>query len=378
MSKISIKDMARALNTSTAAISYVLNGRAREMRISDSLAKKILKYAKDNDYNPSALSKSLRTGRTDIICLMVEDIAESFFAGIAARIAELARPLGQKIVYMSTDNDTEKTRELIRDFRRQKVDGFIITPPVGIDKDIRELIKDEIPVVIFDRPLENTGTPYVGVDNEAGAYDAVMHLHQQEFRHIAFITLDSPQTQFSGRLAGYKRAVQKMRSPVLVKKLDYTEKYTPEAVGEIAGFLAANPGIDAVFFATGYLAISGLEALQQLGLTIGKDIGMIVFDDNNFLRAHSPSITAVAQPIDDLCSALIRMLNTRINEKPQKGKPTRPTAETAILPVSLMIRQSSMPLPPAAKKAAAKPPRVANPAANSAPARRPKRAATIK
>ncbi|HWB92628.1 MAG TPA: LacI family DNA-binding transcriptional regulator, partial [Puia sp.] len=273
MSKISIKDMARALNTSTAAISYVLNGRAKEMRISDSLAKKILKYAKENNYSPSALSKSLRTGRTDIICLMVEDIAESFFAGIAARIAELARPLGQKVVYMSTDNDTEKTRELIRDFRRQKVDGFIISPPVGIDKDIRELGKDEIPVVIFDRLLENTEAGYVGVDNEAGAYEAVMHLHEQQFRHIAFITLESAQSQVSERLAGYKRAVQKMRSPALVKKIEYSEKYTAEAVGKIAAFLQQKPEIDAVFFATSYLAISGLEALQQLGRTIGRDIG---------------------------------------------------------------------------------------------------------
>ena len=356
MSKISIKDMAKALNTSTAAISYVLNGRAREMRISDSLAKKILKYAKENNYSPSQLSKSLRTGRTDIICLMVEDIAESFFAGIAARIAELARPLGHKVVYMSTDNDTEKTRELIRDFRRQKVDGFIITPPVGIEKDIKELIKDEIPVVIFDRPLENTATPYVGVDNETGAYDAVMHLHEQGYRHIAIITLDSPQAQMAERLAGYKRAVQKTKAPVLIKKIDYSEKYTPAAVEKIALFLQQKPEIDAVFFVTSYLAISGLEALQQLGLTIGRDIGMVVFDDNNFLRAHSPSITAVAQPIDDLCAALIRILSSRINEKPKKEKNAKRDGETTILPASLVVRQSSMPLPaPARKTSRAKP-----------------------
>ncbi|HWB91083.1 MAG TPA: substrate-binding domain-containing protein, partial [Puia sp.] len=77
---------------------------------------------------------------------------------------------------------------------------------------------------------------------------------------------------------------------------------------------------------------------------------MVVFDDNNFLRAHSPSITAVAQPIDELCAALVRMLSSQINEKPKKAG--RRGHETAILPVSLVIRQSSMALRGGGKKAA--------------------------
>lgn len=340
MSKLSIKDMAKALNTSTAAISYVLNGKAREMRISDSLAKKILKFAKANNYSPSRLSVSLRTGRTGIICLMIEDIADNFFATIAGRIAELARPLGIKVVYMSTENDTEKTRELIADFRRQNVDGFIITPPPGIEKDIKALIEDEIPVVLFDRGLKNVSTGYVGVDNLESSENAVMHLHEHGYRHIAFVTLNSTLPQMADRLHGYKRAAQRIKMPVLVKKLEYEERDTPQAIEKIVRFLRQEPAIDAVFFATGSLAITGLEAFQQLSLKIGRDIGMVAFDDNNFLRAHSPSITAIAQPVAELGEALVTMINTLITGK----KKTKTKSDKVILPTKLVVRQSSMPL----------------------------------
>ena len=340
MSKLSIKDMAKALKTSTATISYVLNGKAREMRISDNLAKKIVKFAKDNNYSPSRLSVSLRTGRTGIICLMIEDIADNFFASIAGRIAECARPLGIKVVYMSTDNDTQKTRELIADFRRQNVDGFIITPPPGIEKDIKALLDDKIPVVLFDRGLKNVPAACVGVDNLESSENAVMHLHGNGFRHIAFVTLDSSLPQMTDRLNGYKRAAQRIKMPVLVKKLAYEERDTPAAIEKIARFLRQEPAIDAVFFATGSLAITGLEAFQQLSLKIGRDIGMVAFDDNNFLRAHSPSITAIAQPVNELGESLVTMIGGLITGK-NKAKMS---SGKVVLPTTLVVRQSSMPL----------------------------------
>lgn len=338
--------MAKVLKTSTAAISYVLNGKAREMRISEGLEKRILKFARDNNYRPSKLPVSLRTGRTDIICLMVEDISDNFFAAIAGRIAELIRTVGIKVVYMSTDNDTDKTRELIADFRRQNVDGFIISPPPGIEADIRRLVADEIPVVLFDRPLKNVRASYVGVDNLEGSEDAVMHLYERGFRRVAFITLDSQQGQMTDRLNGYIRAAQNTRMPVLVEKISFQERDKPPAIDKIVRFLRQEPEIDAVFFATGSLALTGLEAFQQLSWKIGRDIGMIVFDDNSFLRAHSPSITAVAQPVNELCETLVNMLSGIIagknKEKPQK----------VILPTRLVVRQSSLRLVAAQSPAA--------------------------
>jgi LacI family transcriptional regulator len=128
--------------------------------------------------------------------------------------------------------------------------------------------------------------------------------------------------------------------PVLVKKIDYEERDTPAAIEKIVRFLHQEPAVDAVFFATGSLAITGLEAFQQLSLKIGRDVGMVAFDDNHFLRAHSPSITAVAQPVTELGETLVNLLSGLIAAKDKtKIKPLK-----VILPTRLVVRQSSAPL----------------------------------
>jgi LacI family transcriptional regulator len=156
--KLSIVDIANSLNISKTTVSFILNGRAQEKRISDELVKRVLKYVKEVGYKPNSLAKSLRTGKSNIIGLLVQDISNHFFATIARRIEDLAYQSGYKIIYSSTDNDTQKTRELIAMFRDRHVDGYIITPPDNIEDDINELISDGFPVVLFDRYLPKVAT----------------------------------------------------------------------------------------------------------------------------------------------------------------------------------------------------------------------------
>lgn len=88
--KIVIHDIARHLDVSIATVSLVLNGKAKEQRISDALAEKVLKYVEEVGYKPNQLAKSLRTGKTHVIGLLVKDIANAFFAKIAALIEKKA------------------------------------------------------------------------------------------------------------------------------------------------------------------------------------------------------------------------------------------------------------------------------------------------
>lgn len=147
----SITDIANALNISPTTISFILNGKARENRISAELIKKVEKYVAEVGYKPNSLARSLRTGKSNIIGLMVESISNPFFATIARRIEELAYKNGYMIIYSSTDNDTVKTKELIQMFRERHIDGYIISPPEGIEEDVKSLINAGRPVVFFDR-----------------------------------------------------------------------------------------------------------------------------------------------------------------------------------------------------------------------------------
>src|SRR5690606_39008440 len=251
--KISISDIASELGISIAAVSFILNGKSKEKRISEKLTKRVLDYVNEVGYKPNHLAQSLRTGKTNTIALMVEDIANPFFGTVARMIEEKAHKVGYKIIYCSTENNTRKTRELINIFNDKHVDGYIIAPPEGVKADIQALIDRQVPVVLFDRYLPGLNTNFVGVNNYHGTFEAIEHLIDNGSRCIAFVTTTSTQTQMRERLGGYNAAMKKHGLNPAVLKLSYaSDQQTLTA--DIAAFLKKNKKLDAVFFATNYLA----------------------------------------------------------------------------------------------------------------------------
>src|SRR6185312_12154395 len=220
--KLSIVDIANHLNISKTTVSFILNGLAKEKRISDEVVEKVLKFVKEVEYKPNSLAKSLRTGKSNTIGLMVEDISNHFFANIARMIEDKAYENGFKLTYCSTDNKTDKTREMISMFRDRRVDGYIIAPPEGIEEDIAQLISEGFPVVLFDRYLANITTDYVVVDNFFATYNATKHLiGQGGYRNIGFVNFTSNQTQLQQRMQGYKMAMNEHNLKTYIKEIVY-------------------------------------------------------------------------------------------------------------------------------------------------------------
>lgn len=337
--KLSIKDIAAQLNISITTVSFILNGKGKEKGISDVLIAKVLKYVQETGYKPNQLAKSLRTGKTKIISLLIENIDDPFFSSIAGYVEEVANQRGYKIIYGSTKNQTDKTRELINLFKDRHVDGFIITPAQNLEVDIIALQNEKIPFVLFDRYYKSVKTDYVGMDNFESTRKAVIHLINQNYKNIGFVTLNSDQTQMYDRLKGYEAAVNDHRLNLFIKKIDYS-KVHQTAVLEILAFMKDNPQIDALFFATSYLALKGLEVLNELNLTIPDDIGLIAFDDHEIFKLYKPTITAVTQPVAEMSKQLVNLLLEQIDD----GSETRQTKHI-IVPSSINIRNSSVILP---------------------------------
>src|SRR5688500_20192134 len=113
--------------------------------------------------------------------MLVEDISDPFFSSISRGIETIAYNHGYKIFFASTENDTEKTKALINVFRERQVDGYIIAPPSGIEREIKDLMEDNVPVILFDRYLPSVSTTNVIIDNFSGASQAVKHLEKNGF-----------------------------------------------------------------------------------------------------------------------------------------------------------------------------------------------------
>lgn len=334
--KLSIVDIARRLNVSTTTVSFILNGRAKEKRISSEMVEKVLSFVEEVGYKPNVLARSLRTGKSHIIGLMIENIANPFFANVARLIEENAYTKGYKIIYSSTNNDSEKARELINIFKERHLDGYIIAPPEGIEEELSALAKSGVPVVLFDRYLRGVeNVDYVGINGRDSIYNAVHHLVSSSYKNIGLITLDSLQTQMQERLDGYEKAVKELGLSAHVKKIAYSQN-EKEMVKSITAYIKRKPELDALIFAANYLGISGLKAIKKLKLDINDDIAVLVFDDHDLFELHSPSITAIAQPIREISEKVISILLDKLVTPPEKR-----ASGTIILPTRLVVRDSS-------------------------------------
>ncbi len=336
--KLSIKDIAQQLKISPTAVSFVLNGKAKEMRVSEEVVKKVEKFILQTGYKPNSLARSLRTGKTNILALIIEDISNPFFANIARMIEDKAYKNGYKIIYSSNDNDSEKAKDLITMYRERHVDGYIITPSEGMEEEVNALIKEGMPVVLFDRKLANVDCDVVVIDNEESTYQAVKHLVKQGFKEIAFITLNSLQWQMQERLNGYERAISESGLTSNLKELTYVSSTEgSEIERHIAAYLKRKPNLDAVLFGTNYIGVSGLKAIRSMDLRIPEDIAVASFDDHDVFQLNSPSITAIEQPLGKIAEQLITLLLERFTVPYTLG-----AAREVVLPAKLLIRNSTV------------------------------------
>lgn len=322
MKRVSIKDIAKQAGVVPSTVSLVLNGKAKQMRISDDLAERIKVLAVETGYQPLQTAVSLRTGRTKTLGLIVEDISNVFFASLAKCIEDEAYALGYKMVYCSTENETTKGRELIRMLTHQQVDGYLITPAPGMADDVRKLAAAHQPVVLMDRYFPELNVPYTLVDNYSGVQQGMQHLIAKGYRTIAFVTVDLDQIQMAERERAYRDVCKEQKlahSEDLICKLPYKQKPN-EAIDAIYRFLKAHPQIDAVFFATNYIGIYGLQSIRQTGLAIPGQLAVLCFDDHDIFRMFTPAITVIKQPIEAIARSAIRMLIDQLeNRKPAEA-----------------------------------------------------------
>lgn len=331
--KVSISDIARKLDVSPTTVSFVLNGKSKEKRVSDEVVHKIKKYVEKVGYKPNTFAQGLRTGKSKIIGLMIEDISNPFFASVAKLIEDRAYEDGYKIMYCSTHNDQQKARDLVRMFKDCRVDGYIIAPADGMEDEIKKLLREKEKVVLFDRYFKDIPVDYIVVDNKKSSDRAVSHLAHHGFKNIAFITTTSMQSQMADRLTGYTNAIKRNKLKPLVKKIRYTEDH--DVIDHaIEHFLRENPQIDAILFATNYLAVNGLEMIRKLGLTIPNDIAVISFDDHILFQLYDPPITSIIQPVEQISEQVINTLIEKLTRKKTQQKQIE-------IPTTLKLRASS-------------------------------------
>ncbi|HEA28422.1 MAG TPA: LacI family transcriptional regulator [Leeuwenhoekiella sp.] len=334
--RTSIKDIAKSLNVSVTTVSFVLNGKGKEKKISDAVIKKVIDYTDAINYKPNRVAQSLRTGESRILVFMVEDISNYFFAKLARIIEDIAYKKDYKVLFCSNENDDARSRDLINLFYDRRVDGFIIIPSSGIKNDIEQLMKKNIPVVLFDRYFPDLETHYVTIDNGRASYNATQHLISSGFKNIGFITTDAQQIQMLDRLKGYNKAIESNGFVSQVLEISFTHLKADKGKVPMRDFFKKHQDLDAIFFATNYLTQQGLEIIKETKHIDINEIGVVAFDDNDFFKIHTPSISAIAQPLQEIGEELMRIMLDIL-----KNKKDTTTLEQVVLSTQFIERESS-------------------------------------
>lgn len=313
---VSLKDIAKTVGVSTSTVSFVLNGKEKEMRISEVLSKKIKKAAKDAGYQRNQVAVSLRTGKSKIIALIVDTISGSFFSSLARVIEQEAILYGYRIIYCSTGNDVKNSAEFFRMLYQYQIDGYLVIPSEGIEKELRQLMARNKPLVFIDTYFTGMAAPYVLVDNYSGVAKGIDYLAEKGYQKIAFVCNNVQMVQMQERVRGYKETLKAHKLKfdkqlICVSRLGDPKE---QVVKEISAFIKTKKP-DAIMFAANYLGVCGLESIMSLGLNIPDDIAVVCFDDLDLFNLYPPGITSIRQPIEEIAKTAIHILMNEMGYK---------------------------------------------------------------
>ncbi|CAN5162116.1 LacI family DNA-binding transcriptional regulator [soil metagenome] len=340
MKRVSIAGLAQILKVSKTLVSLVMNGRGDAYGISAATQKRVLAKAKELNYRPNLFAKSLRSGKTNVIGLIIPDISNSFYSRITKRIEEEFRKHGFQLMTCSSEENPKNEQQLIEMLVDEyKVEGIIVASAQNSPDQFNNLSKNGIPIVLIDRTISKLKADYVGVDNFKGAFQATEHLIKTGRKKIALLAI-SPDflSTICERKQGYVAALKKNKIKHSARLIiDIPFDNIRQAVEEtLKKLIITSNGIDAILTLNNSITSCVLDVLHSKGLNIPEDLSLISFDDLEYFSLINPTITAVAQPLDDIGIHAVEFMMNRLDKKGKQKPPKK-----NILPVKLIIRNSS-------------------------------------
>lgn len=311
---VTMMDIAKGLNVSVVTVSKALRNKGN---LSASTRKRVLKRAKELNYQANLIARSLATRRTYTVGLLLPDFTHPFFAEIAKAIADNLRPHGYHLIISYFEEDPRLERNEAEALLARQVDGLIIASAQSSEnmtlfKGIRQR---KVPFVLIDRPLVGIQANFVGVDNEAIGRLATAHLVEQGCRRIAH--LRGPKVGIAeARLTGYKSVLKKhnltMPSAYIQEGL-YEDGSGYEAMRKL---LKMNPRPDGVFCYNDPVAIGAMKAIFEAGLQVPNDIAIVGAGNVHYSDILAVPLTTVDQGTLKIGALAAEILLAQIDSKP--------------------------------------------------------------
>lgn len=309
MKKVSMQSIADSLGVSKGTVSLVLSGKAKGKRVSAELCEKVIQTAKQMNYQPNELARSLRTGKTRTLGVIVADISNEFYGHLTFYIQEHSKRFNYAVVTTNTDEKPEQLDEMVTLLINRQVDGIIMVPTDNSRDIIKRIQEHKIPLVQIDRCYPDVEASYVVLDNYKAARQVTERLWEQGCRRIALIRHKNHMSATLGRSGGVIDTLKErgVFDSELIKDIDYqTEDADMErAIGELHG---NEQGVDAIFFYSHELFLCGVKHLFRMNIRIPDDLRVASFDKIDAFAIVPFPLIYVEQPIQAMAEKAVDIL----------------------------------------------------------------------
>ncbi|WP_167619348.1 LacI family DNA-binding transcriptional regulator [Maribellus sediminis] len=305
--RTSIKDLAAALGVSTSLVSIVLNGKAKQYRISEEMVKRVKAAAKEMNYSPNLVAQNLRGGKSQLIGVVVTDISNPFYSSISRIIEDRANELDYNVLFSSSDENLENTERLIKVLVNKGVDGLIVVPCDGSREAIAELIDNDVPLVLVDRNFPDLKVKYSCLDNFKATKLATQHLVDQGYKKISVISYETQMNHILERVSGYTDTMRKAR---LEQHIDVSRINLSNPRSEMREVMErlSKQNTEAVLCLTNMLSINGIYCLKEMKKKIPEDIAFLGFNRSDVFNLLDYPVTYIKQPFEKIANEAVNMV----------------------------------------------------------------------
>jgi LacI family transcriptional regulator len=333
---VRMKDIARDLGLSVVTISKVLRNHPD---IAEETKERVLRRVKELDYQPNLMARSLVTGRSYLVGLIVPDLLHPFFAEVAKSLSAVLAEHSYSLIISSSEEDPKTESREIQQLMARRLDALVIASS-GDDAEVfARMERHGTPYVLIDREISGLAANFVGTNDETAGRIATEHLIEQGCRRIAHIRGRENSTGLH-RLEGYRQAIIRQgleySEKLVVTRTSVDTESTRQGAEAMRLLLDRKPRPDGVFAYNDPLAIGAMIAILEAGYRIPEDIAVIGCGNlhyDNVLVVPLSSVDQHSQMIGERTGQIIlRMIEAKV----------RPQTVNVILDPALVVRSSTL------------------------------------
>jgi LacI family transcriptional regulator len=313
--RVTMSDVAREAGVSLMTVSRVVNNKGE---ISPETRERIQEVIEKLGYRPSGIARSLAAGQTYTIGLVVPDIANPYFSGIAHGVTSKANAEGFGVLLCDCEEDTSLELTMLDVLEEKRVDGVIVAAPRTPSDALLPVLERHQNVVVVNRLFEKTKNPpasgYVLNNDKLGAYTSLQHFIERGHQKIGFLAGPSSSYGSKQRMIGYYAALEENNLEIIPEIIQHCIPTVQGGKKAAVQLLDEYPEITALFCFNDLVAIGALQCCQQIGRKVPADLAVIGYDDIPMASWVTPTLTTCKVNFEGMGSTATHLLINQIND----------------------------------------------------------------